>query len=48
LLHSPSGYWQTKVLRREDPYLKVGEVNDRAHKGASERRTDNKKLHSPS
>ena len=36
MLHSPSGYWQTKVLRREDPYLKVGEVNDRAHKGASE------------
>ena len=25
MLHSPSGYWQTKVLRREDPYLKVGE-----------------------
>ena len=24
------------MLRREDPYLKVGEVNDRAHKGASE------------
>ncbi len=36
MLHSPSGYWQTKVLRREDPYLKVGEVNDRAHKGDSE------------
>ena len=36
MLHSLSGYWQTKVLRREDPYLKVGEVNDRAHKGASE------------
>ena len=29
-------FWQTKVLRREDPYLKVGEVHDRAHKGASE------------
>ena len=29
-------WWQTKVLRREDPYLKVGEVNDRAHKGSSD------------
>ena len=24
------------MLRREDPYLKVGETNDRAHKGDSE------------
>ena len=30
------GYWQTKVLRRDDPYLKVGETNDRAHKGNSD------------
>ena len=36
MLHSPSGYWQTKVLRRDDPYLKVGETNDRAHKGNSD------------
>lgn len=24
------------MLRREDPYLNVGKINDRAHKGASE------------
>ena len=36
LSHDLNRFWQTKVLRREDPYLKVGEVNDRAHKGASE------------
>ena len=36
LSHGLNRFWQTKVLRREDPYLKVGEVNDRAHKGDSE------------
>jgi lipopolysaccharide transport system ATP-binding protein len=36
LSHDLNRFWQTKVLRREDPYLKVGEVNDRAHKGESE------------
>ena len=36
LSHDLNRFWPTKVLRREDPYLKVGEVNDRAHKGASE------------
>ena len=36
LSHDLNRFWQTKVLRRDDPYLKVGEVNDRAHKGASE------------
>ena len=36
LSHDLNRFWQTRVLRREDPYLKVGEVNDRAHKGASE------------
>ena len=36
LSHDLNRFWQTKVLRREDPYLKVGEVNDRAHKGASD------------
>ena len=36
LSHDLNRFWQTKVLRREDPYLKVGEVNDRAHKGVSE------------
>ncbi|WP_295860319.1 ABC transporter ATP-binding protein, partial [uncultured Fibrobacter sp.] len=36
LSHDLNRFWQTKVLRHEDPYLKVGEVNDRAHKGDSE------------
>ena len=36
LSHDLNRFWQTKVLRREDPYLKVGEVNDRAHKGDSD------------
>ena len=36
LSHDLNRFWQTKVLRREDPYLKVGEVNDRAHKGESD------------
>lgn len=36
LSHDLNRFWQTKVLRREDPYLKVGEVNDRASKGNSE------------
>ncbi|MBO7061528.1 MAG: hypothetical protein J6W54_10625 [Fibrobacter sp.] len=26
LSHDLNRFWQTKVLRREDPYLKVGEV----------------------
>lgn len=29
-------FWQTKVMRREDPYLRVGESNDRTRKGASD------------
>ena len=36
LSHDLNRFWQTKVLHREDPYLKVGELNDRAHKGDSE------------
>ena len=36
LSHDLNRLWQTKVLRREDPYLKVGETNDRAHKGNSD------------
>ena len=36
LSHDLNRFWQTKVLRRDDPYLKVGETNDRAHKGDSE------------
>lgn len=29
-------FWQTKVMRREDPYLRVGECNDTTHKGESD------------
>ena len=29
-------WWQTKILKREDPFLKVGEVNDRTRKGNSD------------
>ena len=36
LSHDLNRFWQTKVLHREDPYLKVGETNDRTHKGSSE------------
>lgn len=36
LSHDLNRFWQTKILHREDPYLKVGETNDRAHKGSSE------------
>jgi lipopolysaccharide transport system ATP-binding protein len=36
LSHDLNRWWQMNILRREDPYLKIGEVNDRAHKGSSE------------
>jgi lipopolysaccharide transport system ATP-binding protein len=36
LAHDLNRFWQTKILRREDPYLKIGETNDRTSKGASE------------
>jgi lipopolysaccharide transport system ATP-binding protein len=36
LSHDLNRFWQTKVLHREDPYLKVGETNDRATAGGSE------------
>ena len=36
LSHDLNRFWQTKILRRDDPYLKVGETNDRAHKGHSD------------
>ena len=29
-------WWQTKILNKEDPFLKVGAVNDRTHKGNSD------------
>lgn len=34
--HDLNRWWKTNVLGKEDPYLKIGEVNDRAHKGNSE------------
>lgn len=36
LSHDLNRWWQTSVLRREDPYLRIGETNDRATKGESE------------
>ena len=36
LSHDIRRFWITNVLHREDPYLKIGEVNDRSTKGASE------------
>ena len=28
-------WWQTRILKNEDPYLKIGETNDRSKKGSS-------------
>ena len=36
LSHDLNRFWQTKILRREDPYLKIGETNDRTTKGSSD------------
>ena len=36
IAHDLNRWWQTSILRREDPYLKIGETNDRATKGNSE------------
>ena len=36
LSHDLNRWWTTKILRKEDPYLKIGETNDRATKGSSE------------
>lgn len=36
LSHDLNRWWQTVVLRREDPYLKIGEVNDRSTRGKSD------------
>lgn len=36
LSHDLNRFWQTKVLRRDNPNLKVGETNDCAHKGNSD------------
>ena len=34
--HDLNRWWQTSVLRKEDPYLKIGETNNRATKGSSD------------
>ena len=36
LQHDLNRWWQTTVLGKEDPYLKIGEVNDRSKKGNSD------------
>ena len=36
LSHDLNRWWQTSVLRKEDPYLKIGQTNDRTTKGTSD------------
>lgn len=36
LSHDLNRWWQTAVLKKEDPYLKIGEINDRSKVGSSE------------
>jgi lipopolysaccharide transport system ATP-binding protein len=36
LSHDLKRWWTTSVRGKEDPYLKIGEVNDRATKGESD------------
>jgi lipopolysaccharide transport system ATP-binding protein len=36
LSHDFNRWFQTNIRGKEDPYLKIGEVNDRAHKGESD------------
>ena len=36
LSHDLHRWWQTAILRKEDPYLKIGETNDRTTVGSSE------------
>lgn len=36
LSHDLNRWWQTAVLKKEDPYLKIGETNDRSKAGNSE------------
>ena len=36
LSHDIRRFWITNVLHKEDPYLKIGETNDRSTKGSSE------------
>jgi len=34
--HDLNRWWTMNILHKEDPYLKIGETNDRAHKGQSD------------
>lgn len=34
--HDLNRWWAMNILRKEDPYLKIGDTNDRSHKGTSE------------
>ena len=36
LSHDLNRWWQTRILHHEDPYLKIGETNDRASRGSSD------------
>jgi lipopolysaccharide transport system ATP-binding protein len=36
LSHDLNRWWAMNICGKEDPYLKIGEVNDRAHKGKSD------------
>lgn len=36
LSHDLNRWWKTRVLHQEDPYLKIGETNDRSHRGHSD------------
>ncbi len=36
LSHDLNRWWQMNILQKEDPYLKIGESNDRSKKGSSE------------
>lgn len=36
LSHDLNRWWQTNILKKDDPYLKIGDVNDRTIKGSSE------------
>ena len=36
LSHDIRRFWITNIMHREDPYLKIGETNDRATKGSSD------------
>ena len=36
LSHDLQRWWTMNILGKEDPYLKIGETNDRATKGSSD------------